>query len=419
MSRNKRAIRDKSRSQAAVRNATTTTEQRSKGRPRSRTALERQQAERKREVREAKDGGKQAGEGVSSDTVVISKSYLDELLRMSVVIRDEAKEKSVSIDQDTPKGGGTGISSGAKRGRHVDIDVSEVPGLGSASATKHISTSTLSRPQHVRQTAPRLTEHAQNSNTTQQANYQGLTSPAPQHNEHQANNQGLSPHDKWLQELAAQVEEQKAKKERNRLQEQQSTVEEYFPFGRPGGGAPIRSQSGALLTDYRSRTRAQDQRGMSTRGHLETKKAGDTYMHQERAYFGATYNCDSGYVPSQPAANVYTGGVAGNTGVGSGVDVMTMSPRRGEADPQHKDVYNTTPRFARGAGPHVDQYMRREMDEKRRKQMEHMVREDFTIDSFLSMCFRYGYEVPFWQLECSPFNYVSLVQLVKYWGDPL
>ena len=63
-------------------------------------------------------------------------------------------------------------------------------------------------------------------------------------------------------------------------------------------------------------------------------------------------------------------------GIGSGGSdvVVMMSPRQSEAEPQqHNHVYNTTPRFARGAGPHVDQYMRREMDEKRRKQMEHMV----------------------------------------------
>ena len=32
-------------------------------------------------------------------------------------------------------------------------------------------------------------------------------------------------------------------------------VEEYFPFGRPGCGAPIRSESGRLLTDYQERVR--------------------------------------------------------------------------------------------------------------------------------------------------------------------
>lgn len=371
VSRNKRAIRDKSRSQAAAKNATTTTEQRLKGRPRSRNvAIERQQAERRREGREAKDGGKQAGGGVSSDTVVISKSYLDELLRMSVTVRDEARERNVNRDQSVPNHRvGREESS-----RHIDIDASEVPGLGSTSATKHISTSALSRPTHIQQTAPRPTEHAQNSNTTQQATYQGVTHHAPQYSDHQSNIQGFSPRDKWLQELAAQVEEQKAKKERNWLQEQQPTVEEYFPFGRPGGGAPIRSQSGTLLTDYRSRTRVQDQEGVATQGRrLEIMKFENMQSHQEQAYFGAANNRNGGYnMPSQHASNAYH---STTTGISSGGDVMMMSPRRGEAEPQNKDAYNTTPQFARGAGPHVDQYMRREMDEKRRKQMEHMVRE--------------------------------------------
>lgn len=335
------------------------------GQPRSRKALaERQQAERKREAREAGgDGRKRAGEGVSSDTVVISKSYLDELLRMSVVIRDEVRDKAINVDQNVPRE--RNESTREISGGHVDIDSSAVPGLGNMSATKRVS-ATSSRP----------TEHAQNSAITQQqANYQGHTPHAPpqaQHSEHQATNyQGLSPREKWLKDLAAQVEEQKAKKERNRLQEQQSTVEEYFPFGRPGGGAPIRSQSGALLTDYRSRTRVQDQGVMATRDLPETKGVGDI---QSQENFGAKYeasNRDGGFAAGHSTVSAHHGGVSS----GGGGNVMMMSPRQGEAEPQqHSDVYNTTPRFARGAGPHVDQYMRREMDEKRRKQMEHMVR---------------------------------------------
>jgi hypothetical protein len=98
--------------------------------------------------------------------------------------------------------------------------------------------------------------------------------------------------------------------------------------------------------------------------------------------FGAKYEAsirDGGFAPGHSATNAYHGGVGGmgTTGVGTGGgDVMMMSPRRGEAEPQQcNDAYDTTPRFARGAGPHVDQYMRKEMDEKRRKQMENMVSE--------------------------------------------
>ena len=115
---------------------------------------------------------------------------------------------------------------------------------------------------------------------------------------------------------------------------------------------------------------------MATQSHLETRKIEDVQSQKESGYFGARYeasNLDGGYVPSHPSANAYCGNIKAGVGSGGG-DVVMMSPRRSEAKPQqHNDVYNTTPRFARGAGPHVDQYMRREMDEKRRKPMEHMV----------------------------------------------
>ena len=92
--------------------------------------------------------------------MVISKSYLDELLRMSIIVRDEARDKKVTGDQN--------VRNEVKREesvRHIDINASEVPGLSSASATKFISAASISRP----------TEHAQNSATTQQAIYQGHT----------------------------------------------------------------------------------------------------------------------------------------------------------------------------------------------------------------------------------------------------
>ena len=120
---------------------------------------------------------------------------------MSVIVRDEARNKKVTSDQN--------VRNEVKREesvRHIDINASEVPGLSSASATKHISATSISRP----------TEHAQNSATTQQAIYQRHTPHhVTQYGERQAtaNNQGLSPREKWLQELAVQVEEQKAKKE--------------------------------------------------------------------------------------------------------------------------------------------------------------------------------------------------------------
>ena len=62
-------------------------------------------------------------------------------------------------------------------------------------------------------------------------------------------------HDEWLDGIAAQVQERQKEKERLMREKRNEKVEEYFPFGRPGCGAPIRSESGRLLTDYQERVR--------------------------------------------------------------------------------------------------------------------------------------------------------------------
>ena len=62
---------------------------------------------------------------------------------MSVVIRDEARDKKANSDQAVPRD--RNEVRREESGGHVDIDASEVPGLGSTSATKHVS-ATSSRP---------------------------------------------------------------------------------------------------------------------------------------------------------------------------------------------------------------------------------------------------------------------------------
>ena len=64
-------------------------------------------------------------------------------------------------------------------------------------------------------------------------------------------------HDEWMDGIAVQVQERQKEKERLRREKKNERVEEYFPFGRPGCGAPIRSESGRLLTDYQERVRFQ------------------------------------------------------------------------------------------------------------------------------------------------------------------
>ena len=62
-------------------------------------------------------------------------------------------------------------------------------------------------------------------------------------------------HSQWKDDIAAQVQEKQKEKERLKREKLNERVEEYFPFGKPGCGAPIRSQSGKLLVDYQERVR--------------------------------------------------------------------------------------------------------------------------------------------------------------------
>ena len=60
-------------------------------------------------------------------------------------------------------------------------------------------------------------------------------------------------HEEWLDVIAAQVQEKQVEKERLMREKRNERGEDYFPFGRPGCGAPIRSESGRILTDYQER----------------------------------------------------------------------------------------------------------------------------------------------------------------------
>ena len=51
------------------------------------------------------------------------------------------------------------------------------------------------------------------------------------------------------------------KREAEKQRENDSITDDYNPWGRPGAGAPIRSESGNLLTDYRTRGRVAEEGG--------------------------------------------------------------------------------------------------------------------------------------------------------------
>ncbi len=159
---------------------------------------------------------------------------------------------------------------------------------------------------------------------------------------------GLSAHEQWLRDLAMQAEEQKRKKmiERER-QKAQTPQDIYFPFGRPGGGAPIKSESGTLLTDYRTRERVGEETHSETRRKGERPPLPNKPTHRETSRLHSP--------PPQPHPPT----------------LPTSLPSA--HDSTAGGQYSHTPRFARGAGPYVDRFVMEQMSEQRKKQMENMV----------------------------------------------
>ena len=169
-------------------------------------------------------------------TVVVSKAYLDELLR--------------------------GVTHRGREGpkNHVVVDHSEIPGLGEVAPSRHSSHAVAKEntpPKDTNQIPlmngdPLLTNAPPPLTNT----YLPLTkAQPPSHHSHPTGDcsKTLSKHDLWLRDLAQQAEEQRRKKEIERKREKCAIVEEYNPWGRPGAGAPLRTSSGNLLTDLRRR----------------------------------------------------------------------------------------------------------------------------------------------------------------------
>ena len=164
-------------------------------------------------------------------TVVVSKAYLDELLR--------------------------GVTGGKGEGpkNHVVVDHSEIPGLAEVAPSRHSSHAVAS---HKENTPPKDTNQFPLTNgdpLLTNAPPPLMNAPPPSHHSPPTGDcsKTLSKHDLWLRDLAQQAEEQRRKKEIERKREKCAIVEEYNPWGRPGAGAPLRTSSGNLLTDLRRR----------------------------------------------------------------------------------------------------------------------------------------------------------------------
>ena len=197
-----------------------------------------------------KKGGRVRGEG-GAETVVVSRSYLDQLLRMSVTAVPQAaaeETRSHPGPHHTPPHSSRPHNT-ITMATHIHPDPSRVPGLPPRSSVPEPSS---------------LLPHA------------ALPSSGT-----------LSPRQQWLADLNQQCREQAARRreeEEEQRRGQEAREVGYFPWGRPGGGAPIRTNSGKLLTDYASRAQMiEEMRSSAERGTWQQERGRQHTWQQETA----------------------------------------------------------------------------------------------------------------------------------------
>ena len=199
-------------------------------------------AERERRGK-GRDSGKQLMKTHerSSDTVEISKSYLDRLLQVSVA----PPPQPTSVAQHT--------AFAAAGTRAQDTAPHVVP---AHTAANGITSVPHIQPDHTRLWPPPApTSDGQSNGCSDVATRAAV---------------GLSSREQWLADLARQREEQTARREVEETLAK-DPQEEYFPWGRPGGGAPIRTISGTLLTNYSTRGRAVEDMRSNNPRHCGTQ----------------------------------------------------------------------------------------------------------------------------------------------------
>ena len=236
--------------------------------------------------------------GGHDDTVVISKGYLESLLKQSVLNRETAgnDQKDMSNNKGRRTRKGSDREDGGSGHQHVVVIPTSVPGLtdpqsSSSPPKKYASNST------GRKNSP--AGHKPNNSSSK---------AAPTKN---GRGRGAPP----------------------------AVEEDYFPFGRPGCGAPLRTVSGNVVADLRTLAFRN-----SHMGHIQ-----DTPSSPHRS-------------PSPIEEDVHVG-------------VVRSTADHAQPDHRRTDMEeSSSPRYARGVGPHVDHYMLREKAEKRKKELEHKVK---------------------------------------------
>lgn len=157
---------------------------------------------------------------------------------------------------------------------HVVVDHGQIPGLNQPTATfTETHYAGLARNQEGRHGEAKDysgMRHQEMNHAREELIGRGASDPP------------LSKHEQWLQDLALQAEEQKQRKEAARQRRKQASPEEYYPWGRPGCGAPIRTESGELMTDYRRRGWGGEGEGKGGGGGgKRTEREPQKYSHSE------------------------------------------------------------------------------------------------------------------------------------------
>ena len=245
---------------------------------------------------------------INNTTVMVSKSYLDLLLKRSV--RQAQSELVVSAPEDVHKSsaekplGGTaspfqisfvshaGPSSVLPRAAHPSSVLPRAAHPSSVLTSAAHPSSVLTSAAHPSSVLPRAAHPS--SVLPRTAHPSSVLSSA-------ANPSSVLPH------------------VTNSSSHATADNDSYFPFGRPGCGAPLRSDSGQVVADLRQRVR--DGKGVTEVAHA-------------RAHVQCVEQ---------------------------------------EVNQVKFPVATTSPRYARGAGPHVSDYALREKEDKRKKELEHAV----------------------------------------------
>lgn len=269
------------------------------------------------------NGGKEDG------TVVISKDYLDNLLKMSVLLQAGVEGGRRGEGEDGQGGDQTVAKTEAQshHRHHISVSPSSIPGLGN----NNVSVAATSASTYQQ---PHPWEQLEESTTRTSAVHAGRTTVG-----RAKRGRTISP----------------------------TVAEDYFPFGRPGCGAPLRTASGQVMADLRRGGQNPHHPPMST--HLPPvfthHKTQGGHLQQAGSIAGTTTS--HAHIPEEPRGQPLLM-MEGHGVRSSGGDLRLSGGGVGEG------MESCSPRYARGAGPHVDQYMLRERAEKRKKQMEHVVR---------------------------------------------